>query len=237
MALGYRRWVALQAAVMDLCIRFRSAVALVDRFPVLAGVDLDVNQGDVVLLEGPNGAGKTSLLRACAGLLRVVEGEATVLGEDLTSNPRAVRRRVGLLGHSDGLYDELTPEENLAFYLRAAGASASKGRVALAAFGIVRRLLSTPVGALSAGQRRRVALAAIVARDPELWLLDEPHAGLDAASRDLVDSLVKDAAGRGATVLVASHERDRAGGLARRRVSMAGGAIAASVAEAVVNVA
>ena len=86
------------AALMDLTIHFRNAVALVGRFPVLAGVDLDVARGEIVLLQGANGAGKTSLLRACAGLLRVVAGEAVVLGEDLVRDPRAVRRRVGLLG-------------------------------------------------------------------------------------------------------------------------------------------
>ncbi|MCL2393780.1 MAG: ATP-binding cassette domain-containing protein, partial [Acidimicrobiaceae bacterium] len=83
----------------DPVIRLRAAVALVDRFPVLAGVDLEVSAGEILLLQGPNGAGKTSLLRACAGLLRVVSGEATVLGADLVADPRAVRRRVGLLGH------------------------------------------------------------------------------------------------------------------------------------------
>src|SRR5579864_6217232 len=98
---------------MDPVIRFRSAVALVGRFPVLAGVDLDVARGEIVLLQGPNGAGKTSILRACAGLLRVAAGEAWVLGEDLVAHPRAVRRRVGMLGHTSGLYDELTVADNV----------------------------------------------------------------------------------------------------------------------------
>src|SRR5277367_6277207 len=106
---------------MDPVIRFRSAVALVGRFPVLAGVDLDVAQGEIVLLQGPNGAGKTSILRACAGLLRVASGEAWVLGEDLVANPRAVRRRVGMLGHATGLYDDLSVLDNVRFAVRAAG--------------------------------------------------------------------------------------------------------------------
>src|SRR3974390_66048 len=98
---------------MDQVISFRSAVALAGRFPVLAGVDLDVAHGDVVLLRGANGAGKTSLLRACAGLLRVVGGEASVLGHNLVRDQRGVRRRVGLLGHQSGLYQEMSPADNL----------------------------------------------------------------------------------------------------------------------------
>src|SRR5215475_10912934 len=93
---------------MELVVHFRAAVALLGRFPALAGIDLDVAQGQIVLLRGPNGAGKTTFLRACAGLVPVVEGEAEVLGCDLRHDPRAVRRRVGLLGHATGLYDDLT---------------------------------------------------------------------------------------------------------------------------------
>ncbi len=202
---------------MDSVVRLRSAVALVGRFPVLAGVDLEVDRSEIVLLEGANGAGKTSILRACAGLLRVVSGEAMVLGCDLVADPRAVRRRVGLLGHVTSLYDDLSAEDNVRFTVRAAGASVAEVGPALQRLGITGRLPATAVGALSAGQRRRVALAALVARRPELWLLDEPHAGLDAEHRDLLDSLVREAAAGGATVLIASHEHERAGALAARR--------------------
>jgi heme ABC exporter ATP-binding subunit CcmA len=214
---------------MDQVIRFRSAVALAGRFPVLAGVDLDVARGDVVLLRGANGAGKTSLLRACAGLLRVVAGEAWVLGQDLVRDQRAVRRKVGLLGHQTGLYDEMTAAENLRFALRASRAPLSAAAPAMEMLGITGRLASTQVSALSAGQRRRVALAVLVARDPELWLMDEPHAGLDAEHRDLLDGLVRRAAERGTTIVLASHEAERAGSLADRVVTVAGGAVSSSV--------
>src|SRR5204863_9989076 len=89
-------------------VRFRAAVSLLGRFPALAGVDLDVATGEVELVQGPNGAGKTTLLRACAGLVPVVDGEATVLGHDLRRDRRSVRRHVALLGHATGLYDDLT---------------------------------------------------------------------------------------------------------------------------------
>lgn len=210
---------------MDPVIRFRSAVALVGRFPVLAGVDLDMHRGEILLLQGANGAGKTSVLRACAGLLRVSAGEARVLGEDLVADPRSVRRRVGLFGHDTALYDDLSAKENARFALRAAGGRLESVGPALELLGITGRLPDTPVSALSAGQRRRVALSIIVARNPELWLLDEPHAGLDADHRDLLDRLVLDAVGRGATVVLASHEADRARALANRVVRVAGGTI------------
>jgi heme ABC exporter ATP-binding subunit CcmA len=208
---------------MALAIRFRSAVALLGGFPVLAGVDLDVGEGDVVALQGANGSGKTSLLRACAGLLPIVSGGAEVLGHDLVADRRTVRRHIGLLGHATALYDDLSVEDNVRFAVRASGASRAAVGPALERLGLSGRLRDVAVSRLSAGQRRRTALAVVVARDPRLWLLDEPHAGLDAEHRDLLDELIRDATGRGATVLLASHEHERAVGLAGRIVVMAGG--------------
>ena len=94
----------------------------------------------------------------------------------------------------------------------------------LAALGLDGRLADVVVAKLSAGQRRRTAIAALVARRSELWLLDEPHAGLDQAGRDVVDGLSA-AAAAGATVIIASHELDRAGALADRTVTIAGGTV------------
>jgi len=220
---------------MPPAVRFRAAVSLLGRFPALAGVDLDVAAGEVVLVQGPNGAGKTTLLRACAGLVGIASGEVEVLGCDLRRHRRAVRRRVGLLGHAGFLYDDLTVLDNLRFSARAAGRGDGDARGALARLGLDGRLADVVVAKLSAGQRRRVAIAAVVARRPELWLLDEPHAGLDSAGRDLLDSLVREAVLAGGTVLIASHEVERAGALASRTVTMAGGRIhPAAVREAAV---
>jgi len=208
---------------MTAAIRLRSAVALLGRFPALAGIDLDVEPGDVVLLAGANGAGKTTVLRVCSGLVRVVEGEAEVLGVDLRADRQSVRRRVGMVAHSSGLYADLTVVENAEFWARAAGVPASEGMAALERMAVAGRLHDLPVRALSAGQRRRVSFASVLARRPELWLLDEPHTGLDAAGRDLVDGLITEAAAAGATVVFASHELDRAESVARRTVTIAGG--------------
>jgi heme ABC exporter ATP-binding subunit CcmA len=194
-------------------------------------VDLDVAGGEVVLVRGPNGAGKTTLLRACAGLVGFASGEAEVLGHDLRRDRRAVRRRVGLLGHATAVYDDLTVADNLVFAARAAGASAADAEAAMARLGLAGRLRDVPAAKLSAGQRRRVAIAALLARRADLWLLDEPHAGLDAAGRDLFDTMVGEAVAAGATVVLASHELDRASALASRTVTMAGGAVADGLLE------
>ncbi|MEX0768628.1 MAG: heme ABC exporter ATP-binding protein CcmA [Microthrixaceae bacterium] len=210
---------------MSAIVHLHSAVALIGRFPALAGVNLDVDSGEILLLQGPNGAGKTTLLGVCAGLIGLSSGKAVVLGEDLTENPRAVRRRVGLLGHDSFLYQDLSVIENLDFWSKAAAATVADGRAALERLGVATRLFDLPVHALSAGQRRRVSFAAMVCRRPELWLLDEPHAGLDSSGRDLVDGLMAEAAASGATVLFASHELDRAEHVAHRSVTISGGVI------------
>jgi heme ABC exporter ATP-binding subunit CcmA len=210
---------------MEPVIHLRDAVVLLGRFPALAGGELRVERGEIVLLRGPNGAGKTTLLRLCAGLLPLARGTARVLGVDLSADRRAVRAKVGLLGHANGLYDDLTVTENVRFWGRTAGATDAEIGAAVLRLELGGRLADLPVARLSAGQRRRAALAALVARRPELWLLDEPHAGLDADGRDLIDRLLQSAAAAGATVLVASHEHDRAGGIAHRAVDLADGVV------------
>jgi len=215
----------MEPVVKDLAVHLRAAVSLLGRFPALAGLDLDVARGEVVLVQGPNGAGKTTLLRTCAGLVPVLDGEAVVLGHDLRTpqGRRGVRARVGLLGHATGLYEDLTVADNVRFWARACGATRAEADAALHALGLDGRLAGVTVARLSAGQRRRASIAVLVARRAELWLLDEPHAGLDQPGRDLVDRLIRSAAAAGATVVVASHELDRAGAIADRTVTIAGG--------------
>lgn len=214
---------------MDDVVHLRATVCLLGRFPALSGVDLSVARGEAVLVAGANGAGKTTLLRALAGLVPVTEGEAMVLGCDLRCDRRSFRRRVGLLGHGAALYDDLSVTDNLRFWARAAHRPVASVLPAMARLGLDGRLATVPAGRLSAGQRRRTCLAALVVRSPELWLLDEPHAGLDAVGRDIVDDLVREVTGAGATVVLASHELDRARALATRTVTLSGGRVGSDV--------
>ena len=208
---------------MDTVIELSGVVAVLGRFPALAGVDVTVQRGEIVLLQGPNGAGKTSLLRVCAGLLPIERGTGHVLGIDLATNREAIRSRVGLLGHANGLYLDLTVMQNLQFWASTVAATSLEVSDAMATMRIDGRLAEVKASQLSAGQRRRCALASLIVRRAEIWLLDEPHAGLDAAGRDELDALLRSAVTSGATVVLASHERDRALGLATRTVTIDGG--------------
>ncbi len=211
--------------VVEPVVALVDVVAVLGSFPALAGASLTVERGEIVLLRGPNGAGKTSLLRLCAGLLPVERGEATVLGCDLVADRTAVRNRVGLLGHSNGLYADLSVADNVRFWGATVGATDEEINASMQRMGLGDRLADVQVGRLSAGQRRRTALACLVARRAELWLLDEPHAGLDAAGRDELDSTLRAAVAVGATVMVASHELERVGALATRVVEVVGGQV------------
>ncbi len=206
-------------------VHLDDAVAVLGQFPVLAGATLRVEAGEIVLLRGPNGAGKTSLLRVCAGLLPIVRGSGTVLGLDLTHHREAIRRTVGLLGHQNGLYLDLTVAENVKFWGSTVGATDAETATAMRRLAVADRLANVEVRKLSAGQKRRTALACLIARRAQLWLLDEPHAGLDASARDELDRTLHDAAAAGATILVASHELERAGALATRTVDVVGGRV------------
>ena len=126
--------------------------------------------------------------------------------------------------HAPGAYDDLTVRENVRFWVRAGGGRAADADAVLEELGLT-RLAGVAFGRLSAGQQRRTGLAVALARRPRLLLLDEPHAGLDATGRDLLDGLLRDSANEGRTVLLVSHELDRARALAGREVTLVAGAI------------
>src|SRR4051812_40531591 len=188
-------------AVLLRVVHLRSAVCMLGRFPALAGADLDVESGEIVLLSGANGAGKTTLLRLCAGLLPLRTGEAEVLGVDLRVDRRAIRRALALVGHETFCYDDLTVLENLHFATRAAGHPVAAADAALERLALPPGAGGTPRRP-SPGQRRRVSLAIALARDPRLLLLDEPHAGLDEHGRLVLDEVVRVAPAEGRTVLM-----------------------------------
>ena len=206
-------------------IELHDVVVVLGSFPALAGVSLTIERGSITLLRGPNGAGKTTLIRVCAGLLPIERGQAKVLDVDLAIERQLVRHKVGILAHANGLYHDLSAQENVRFWGKTVGATEAEVAVALQRMGLVGRLAELQVAKMSAGQRRRTALAGLIARRAELWLLDEPHAGLDAAGRDELDALLRAAAAAGATIVVASHELERAGSLASRQIEVVAGQV------------
>ncbi|MSO59014.1 MAG: heme ABC exporter ATP-binding protein CcmA [Ilumatobacteraceae bacterium] len=210
---------------METVVELSGVVAVLSSFPALAGIDLAVQRGEIVLLHGPNGAGKTSVLRVCAGLLPIERGEGSVMGVNLRTQRESVRERVGLLGHSNGLYLELTVAQNVAFWASAVGASSQEVALAMQQMKIDGRLADIKASQLSAGQRRRCALASLMVRRASLWLLDEPHAGLDTAGQDEFDAILRTAVNSGATVIFASHETQRSRSLATRVIRVEGGLI------------
>jgi heme ABC exporter ATP-binding subunit CcmA len=205
-------------------VSIRSAVCLLGRFPALAGADLDVDDGEIVLLTGPNGAGKTTLLRLLAGLVPLHAGQASVFGVDLARDRRHVRRYLSLVGHETFCYDDLTTRENVRFAARAVGRDVAAADAALERLQL-ERVADVTHARLSAGQRRRLSLAIAIARDPRLLLFDEPHAGLDDATRATVDELIAAAPGEGRTVLLASHELAHTRALASREARVVAGLV------------
>lgn len=210
---------------MKSLVSFHNVIVISGNFPILTGLDFEAGPGEIILVKGRNGAGKTSFLRAVAGLLSISRGTASVLGVDIVANPADVRHRVGLLGHESFLYQDLTARENVNFVLRATRSDASKVDSALESVGLQGRLADLRISKMSAGQRKKVALAALLARDPELWLLDEPHASLDSWTRGVLDSTLNSKVESGATVLVVSHESHHGSLIPSRIVELGGGKV------------
>jgi len=177
--------------------------------PVLRGVDLRIDPGEVVGIIGPNGSGKSTLLRILATLLKPSVGQAEVLGARIgSSGILAARKRIALLGHHPGLWGELTLIENLTFVARLAGAGTERADLALELVGLggakQRRADHS-----SHGMQRRVEFARVLLTQPDLLLLDEAHAGLDKAAQALVEAAVGDVKKRGGGAVLVSHEPDR----------------------------
>jgi len=168
---------------------------------VFAGLSFALEPGAAALLLGPNGTGKSSLLRVVAGLLPAAEGAVAWNGEDIRIDIPAHGRRLRYLGHQEGLKASLTVTENLAFQAALAGGDVG---AALDAMGLT-PLAELPARVLSAGQKRRLALARLALAPAALWLLDEPTLGLDEASVGRFGAMLAAHRARGGIVLAATH--------------------------------
>ncbi len=162
--------------------------------------------GEAVALVGANGVGKTSLLRTVAGLIRPLTGRVWFYGAAGELDPDEARRfGCHLLGHQDGLKGARSAREELLFQAGWTGGAAAAAMCAADRLGLS-RLLDLPVRVLSAGQRRRLALARLIAAPRPLWLLDEPLAPLDAASRALLGEVMGEHVAGGGLILAAVHD-------------------------------
>ncbi len=166
------------------------------------GLDLDLGSGEILQLTGPNGSGKSTLMRVIAGFSQADTG--SIRWRDLPENPEPANL-LNYHGHRDGLREALTPAENLAFAGALLGGDLAEIPVALEKLG-VSALADLPVQVLSAGQRRRVALARLLVAPRPLWLLDEPFAALDSDGQARVTALLADHARQGGMAIVATHQ-------------------------------
>ena len=171
--------------------------------PVFSGVSLSLDPGGALALVGPNGAGKSSLLRILCGLLRPAGGTLAWDGAAVDEDWAAHRQRLHYVGHLDAVKPTLTVAENLDDWARFRGA-ARAATDALQALGI-ENLADVPGRFLSAGQKRRLSLARLVATPAPLWLLDEPTVTLDAESAARVAAMIAAHRADGGMVIVATH--------------------------------
>jgi heme exporter protein A len=194
---------------------------------VLRGASLQVQRGEVVGLLGANGSGKSTLLRILATLLRPNAGNASLCGHDVVRQPDDVRRRVGFLAHSPGLYDDLSARENLVFALAMLGTHGARAtvvddvltRVGLAAQGEMR------VRGFSAGMQRRLALARLLLARREVLLLDEPYSNLDAEGIALMNACITESVRDAGAALIVLHELGPAMPILHRTVMIRDGRI------------
>jgi heme exporter protein A len=206
---------------------------LVKRFglkTILRGLDFQVEQGEFVALLGPNGAGKTTFLRILASLSRPSMGSVRIAGYNLPNQAAAVRNRLGVVSHLPLLYGDLTAEENLRFYARMYGVRKMDERIleVLDLIGLKHRRRDL-VRTFSRGMQQRLAIGRAVLHDPDVMLFDEPHTGLDQDACSMLDSVLREVAARGRTVVMTSHDLARAADLASRFDILSRGVITRSV--------
>ena len=196
----------------------------------LDGVDLTVEAGHVHALLGPNGAGKTTVVRTCATLTRIDEGEVLVAGHDVRRDPAAARRAIGLVGQSPALDEKLHGVENLVLFARLHGLHRGPARARadelLERFGLT-EAATRAVSTYSGGMRRRLDIAASLLLRPALLFLDEPTTGLDPRGRAEVWEMVREVVAEGTTVLLTTQYLEEADRLADRITVLRDGRVAA----------
>jgi heme exporter protein A len=168
---------------------------------VFADISFAVSSGEALIVTGRNGAGKSSLLRTIAGLLHTAQGRLTLEGGD---PELSVGEQAHYLGHQDAIKPSLSVAENLRFWAGFFGAPSDDVAAPLAAVGL-ETLAGLPAAYLSAGQRRRLSIARLVAAKRAIWLLDEPTSALDAAAQSRLTELMRAHLAEGGLIVAATH--------------------------------
>ncbi len=209
-----------RAAQQTLAVEARDLTVVRGNRTLFRDVALALAPGEIVALLGCNGAGKTTLLHCLAGILRPASGEVFWQGDN-QARARAIRTRIGFVGHESGLYPALTVFENLVFAGRMWGIAAPKQQASslLSSMGLADRA-AQPTGQLSRGMRQRVAIARAVIHDPDVLLLDEPFTSLDAEGRDWLVNFLCELRARHTSILFSTHEPVHAGAFMDRSLTL-----------------
>jgi heme exporter protein A len=209
-------------------IEIRGLVKAYSLLPVLRQLNLDVARGEFVALLGPNGAGKSTLLRLICGLSRPTAGVIRIGGWELPKEAYAVRAQIGLVSHKPLLYENLSARENLNFFARLYNLPPEKTQARITEMlervGLAKRA-DDLVRGFSRGMLQRLSIARALLHNPDVLLLDEPYTGLDQDASAVLDSLLRDAYSDGRTILMTTHQLDRAALLASRIIILSRGVI------------
>ncbi len=195
--------------------------------PVLKKLNLVVERGQFVALLGPNGSGKSTLLRLIAGLTRPTVGTISVGGWTIPREAGAVRSQIGMVGHKALLYEALTARENLRFFARLYGLTYGDDEIMsrIGAVGL-KRYADQMVRTYSRGMQQRLSIARALLHDPAVLLFDEPYTGLDQDASTLLDETLLDARSNDRTILMSTHQIERAARLADEIVILSRGQVA-----------
>ena len=193
---------------MSTIVAARGLVKRYDRTVAVAGIDLEIEEGEIFGLVGPNGAGKTTTLRMLATLLVPTAGDAEIAGASVRRNPNDVRRVLGYMPDVFGVYDDMKVWEYLDFFARCYGLPAARRRRMISDLLELVDLADkrdTYVQGLSRGMQQRLCLAHALVHDPAVLLLDEPASGLDPRARVELRELLRELRSLGKTILISSH--------------------------------
>jgi len=212
----------------NVLIETRGLVKAFDLLVVLRKLDLQIQRGEFVALLGPNGSGKSTLLRLLAGLTRPSGGTIRIGGWELPGEAGAIRAQIGMVSHKTLLYENLTARENLRFFARLYNLDPSirdkRMDALLRQVGLAKRGESL-VRTFSRGMQQRLSIARALLHEPDVLLLDEPYTGLDQDAGATLDDLLAQAHSDGHTIIMTTHQNERAARIASRVVILHRGAI------------